>query len=47
MPVRAPARKLDEFEDLVYQYSNGMNKQDDEEVSSHPKAFDTSIADLI
>ncbi|KAB8073795.1 HotDog domain-containing protein [Aspergillus leporis] len=31
MPIRAPDRKLDEFEDLVYHYSNGMNMPDDEE----------------
>ncbi|KAE8359862.1 HotDog domain-containing protein [Aspergillus caelatus] len=42
MPVRAPARKLDEFEDLVYQYSNGMNRQDDEERWD----IDSAAADL-
>ncbi|KAF7595904.1 hypothetical protein BBP40_004397 [Aspergillus hancockii] len=31
MPIRAPDRKLDEFEDLVYHYSNGMGYSDDEE----------------
>ncbi|KAE8372433.1 HotDog domain-containing protein [Aspergillus bertholletiae] len=31
MPIRAPDRTLDEFEDLVYHYSNGMNIKDDAE----------------
>ncbi|KAE8146087.1 HotDog domain-containing protein [Aspergillus avenaceus] len=31
MVVQPPNRKLDEFEDLVFHYSNGMNIPDDEE----------------